>query len=77
MKARYELLGSGTPETNHRNIEKETKKELKRIAKNYDVTLEPDTEGVTDYLHIQSFATQNNSFVNFQKLGSVRRVLNS
>ena len=56
MKARYELLGSGTPSTNLRKIEEEIKKELDDIAYNYNVKLESDH--VPDYLHISSFASQ-------------------
>ena len=65
MKARYELLGSGTPTTNKREVEAEKQRELKRIAKEYNVTLEEETDEIPDYLHIHSFASQTGSFVNF------------
>ena len=76
MRVRHELLGSGTPQTNQRRIEAEIKKELDDIKKNYHVKLKSNQE-TPDSMHIQSFAARNGSFIDFQKYGSIRRVLNA
>lgn len=73
--ARQELLGSGTPETNHRKIEAQEKRELKRLAERHQISLEAQEEGAPVPLQIHAFAAQTGSFISFQKHGSIRRVL--
>ena len=77
MKARYELLNSGTPEASSRNQKSEMTKEVRRIGEKYNIKVDIENSDIPDSLHISSFATQESSFLNMQKFGSIRRVLNA
>ena len=77
MKARYELLNSGTPVSNNRRQKDAIKREIKQIGQKYGIKTEMEFEEIPDSLHISSFASQESSFLSMCKYGSMRRVLNA
>ena len=67
---------AGTPETNDNNTESNTKQELQRLVTQSAISID-NSEEIPDHLQINAFTAQNNSFIDFRKHGSIRRVLHA